>query len=78
MDRKEAIEILDDNRIFTHACEYTEEEQWEALEKAKESMEAWEKIIKRIELERLGYAPSAGYYRGIMKALEIIKSNIGG
>jgi hypothetical protein len=31
-----------------------------------------DKIRERISLEKLGYPPSAGYYRAIMKVLEII------
>lgn len=31
-----------------------------------------EKIRERIELEKLGYPPSAGYYRAIVKVLQII------
>lgn len=31
-----------------------------------------EKIRERVELEKLGYPPSAGYYRAIMKVLQII------
>lgn len=30
------------------------------------------KIRERIELEKLGYPPSAGYYKAIMKCLQII------
>ena len=31
-----------------------------------------EKIRERVELEKLGYPPSAGYYKAIMKVLQII------
>lgn len=31
-----------------------------------------DKIRARIELEKLGYPPSAGYYKAIMKCLQII------
>ena len=31
-----------------------------------------DKIRERIELEKLGYPPSAGYYKAIMKCLKII------
>ena len=31
-----------------------------------------DKLRERVELEKLGYPPSAGYYRAIMKVLEII------
>jgi hypothetical protein len=36
------------------------------------SIEVLNKIRKRIELEKLGYPPSAGYYKAIMKCLQII------
>ena len=31
-----------------------------------------DKIRERIELEKLGYPPSAGYYKAIVKVLQII------
>lgn len=31
-----------------------------------------DKLRKRVELEKLGYPPSAGYYKAIMKVLDII------
>lgn len=31
-----------------------------------------DKIRERISLEKLGYAPSAGYYKAIVKVLQII------
>ena len=31
-----------------------------------------DKIRKRIELEKLGYPPSAGYFKAIIKVLQII------
>lgn len=31
-----------------------------------------DKIRKRVDLEKLGYPPSAGYYKAIMKILDII------
>ena len=34
--------------------------------------EVLDKIRARIELEKLGYPPSAGYYKAIMKVLQII------
>ena len=34
--------------------------------------EVLDKIRKRVELEKLGYPPSAGYYKAIMKVLDII------
>jgi hypothetical protein len=47
----------------------------ELLKTGKEIVErecALDKIRERIELEKLGYHPSAGYYRAIMKCLQII------
>lgn len=35
-----------------------------------------DKIRKRVELEKLGYPPSAGYYQAIMKVLQIIDKYI--
>lgn len=49
MTRQEALDILTDNRVFTHACESTEEEQWQALDIAIKSLEAWDKIINEIK-----------------------------
>ena len=49
MTIEEAIDILTDNRVFTHACEYTEEEQGQALDMAIRSLEAWEKVKAEIE-----------------------------
>jgi len=34
--------------------------------------EVLDKIRERVELEKLGYPPSAGYYQAIMKVLQII------
>lgn len=36
------------------------------------SADVLDKIRERVELEKLGYPPSAGYYRAIMKVLQII------
>ena len=47
----------------------------EALEnyiKALEQEPILDKIREQIELEKLGYPPSAGYYKAIMKVLQII------
>ena len=33
-----------------------------------------EKLKARVEIEKLGYPPSAGYYRAIMKVLSLIDS----
>ena len=42
----------------------------EAIEMCK--VDVLGKIRERIELEKLGYPPSAGYYKAIMKCLQII------
>lgn len=42
---------------------------FKALEKRNELLD---KIRERIELEKLGYPPSAGYYKAIIKCLQII------
>lgn len=36
-----------------------------------------DKIRERVELEKLGYPPSAGYYKAIMKVLQIIDNEEG-
>lgn len=40
--------------------------------KALDNENVLDKIRERIELEKLGYPPSAGYYKAIMKCLQII------
>lgn len=45
MTRQEALDILTDNRVFTHACESTEEEQGQALDIAIKSLRAWDTVI---------------------------------
>lgn len=50
---------------------------FEAIEKAynmglSEQEHVLDKIRERIEHEKLGYPPSAGYYKAIMKCLQII------
>ena len=47
-------------------------ENLEAISKALEQEPVLDKIRERIELEKLGYPPSAGYYKAIMKVLQII------
>jgi hypothetical protein len=49
--------------------------EWYALDKAIEALEqepVIDKIRERVELEKLGYPPSADYYKAIMKVLQII------
>lgn len=40
--------------------------------KAIKHAQPLDKIRERIELEKLGYPPSAGYYKAIVKVLQII------
>lgn len=49
-----------------------EKEFYDLAIKALKRESSLEKIKERIELEKLGYPPSAGYYRAIMKCLQII------
>ena len=39
---------------------------------ALDNKDVLDKIRERIELEKLGYPPSAGYYKAIIKCLQII------
>lgn len=47
-------------------------EHFQQAIKALEQEPVLDKIRERIELEKLGYPPSAGYYKAIMKVLQII------
>lgn len=83
MEIKEAIEILEDNRIFTKACEYSEEEQWEALDKAMKSLEAWDQVIKDLQEYYDAAAAANEIISGtqqytIENCIEIVKRNLGG
>lgn len=46
--------------------------------KALDNENVLNKIRERISLEKLGYPPSAGYYKAIIKVLQIIDKYIGG
>lgn len=48
------------------------EDIYKTIVKALEQEPVLDKIKARIELEKLGYPPSAGYYKAIMKCLQII------
>ena len=70
--RKCAIEHDNDETSFAHIvvsdlCRGTAN----LLEKLEQEP-TLDKIRARIELEKLGYPPSAGYYKAIMKCLPII------
>lgn len=78
-EREKAIERL--NHIKIHGADIPNEsidiqrKDIEALDiaiKALEQEDDIDKIRKRVELEKLGYPPSAGYYKAIMKVLDII------
>ena len=47
------------------------EKRIDVLEQASNTY-TLDKIRERVELEKLGYPPSAGYYKAIMKVLQII------
>ena len=56
MTREEALDILTDNRVFTHACESTEEEQGQALDIAIKALEQEPTLDKiRVEIDNLTY-----------------------
>ena len=48
------------------------ERECDRILKALEQQPILDKIREQIELEKLGYPPSAGYYKAIMKVLQII------
>lgn len=77
MTREEAIRILKYNSNVIHQTinGETDPKEVEALDMAIRSLEqepVIDKIRERVELEKLGYPPSAGYYKAIMKVLQII------
>lgn len=80
MLREEAIKYLkemkDECNDTIHKVRYVTQE--EALDMAIKALEqepkidVLDKIRERISLEKLGYPPSAGYYKAIVKVLQII------
>ena len=62
------IDKEDYERIKTYNFEEATPVGWYAIANGT----PLDKIRERISLEKLGYPPSAGYYRAIMKVLEII------
>ena len=71
MTNEEAIVYLESLRVmFKEECP-----QHIALDMAIKVLEQQlilDKIRERISLEKLGYSPSAGYYKAIVKVLQII------
>lgn len=76
MTKEEAIEVLEQRmccRECVADCTCKEcEEAFEMAIKALEQEPILEKIRAEIEHEKIGYPPSADYYKAIMKALRII------
>ena len=72
MTKEEKINTL---KAIIQECE---EYQWQRKEtlfeiiKDLEQEPILDKIRERVELEKLGYPPSAEYYKAIMKVLQII------
>lgn len=73
MTREEAIDFgemfLEVNKDSPNSNTYKFVEM--AIKELKKEI-AIDKIRERVELEKLGYPPSAGYYKAIMKVLDII------
>ena len=71
MTKEEAIRIL-----YVYSAVYlvdaSHREAFDIAIKALEQEPILDKIRERIELEKLGYPPSAGYYKAIVKVLQII------
>lgn len=73
---------MDYSKLFELQNQGAEKERNEKAEKAvydnlynkgyRDGIAALDKLRERIELEKLGYPPSAGYYKAIMKVLDII------
>ena len=61
---------------YCSACQRKHDKEKQNERKARKERElivsTLDKMRARIELEKLGYPPSAGYYKAIMKVLEIL------
>jgi hypothetical protein len=69
MTRKQAIRELK----IRFVGEYDRQREAKDMAiKALEQEPVLDKLRERVELEKLGYPPSAGYYKAIMKVLQII------
>lgn len=56
-----------------HCCHRWSKVIRDTVEEMKQEQEPiLDKLRERVELEKLGYPPSAGYYKAIMKVLEIL------
>lgn len=69
-EREAAISTLEYIKEYCH-YEY-EKETIDKVQEALNQEPILDKIRERIELEKLGYPPSAGYYKAIMRCLQII------
>lgn len=77
MTIEEAIDILTDNRVFTHACGYTEEEQGQALDMAIQSLEAWSEVRKCVifhKFDKLSEEELTGFQGFILERLQEVEN----
>ena len=75
MTNEEAIARIREHKIIHKMNEPRAIYISEALDlaiKALKQEPILDKIREQVELEKLGYPPSAGYYKAIMKVLQII------
>jgi hypothetical protein len=72
MTREEAIRIVSRFRDVWDDSTTPSAEALDMAIKALEQEPIIDKIRERVELEKLGYPPSAGYYKAIIKVLKII------
>ena len=73
MTREEKIELLEKEKAYMIG--HGGDRQAKALDstiKALKQEAVLDKIRAEIEAEKLGYPPSAGYYKAIIKVLQII------
>jgi hypothetical protein len=78
MTREEKEKAIDALKISAPVMSVTQKEFNDYIQTLNQVMDWLEqqpvldKIRAEIELEKLGYPPSAGYYKAIMKCLQII------
>jgi hypothetical protein len=74
----EAIDILSDNYVFTHACETSEEEQGQALDMAIRSLEAWKGV--KADTAKLETNPDieTSFWAGFYGVIGIINKHLKG
>ena len=73
MTREEKIELLEKEKAYMIG--HGGDRQAKALDSAIKALKqeaVLDKIRAEIEAEKLGYPPSAGYYKAIIKVLQII------